>query len=103
MKQALLFAIALCLGLSIAYVDSSRGWDDTGITVFALLVASGMLGFLSPRRPWLWALVVGIWIPLVGIITRQDYTMLLVLLVPLAGAYAGMATRLLIRKARTSL
>lgn len=102
MKQALLFGIALCLGVAIAYVDSSPGWDDTGITVFALLAASGMLGFLSPRRPWLWALIVGIWIPLVGIITRQDYTMLVVLLVPLVGAYAGMGLRLLIRKARTS-
>lgn len=90
--------IAICLGLSIAYLDSRPTWDDTGITALALLATSGFLGFLSPQHPWLWALAVGIWMPLVGVITRQDYTLLLVLLVPLAGAYGGVTFRMVIRK-----
>ena len=54
-----LWVAALAVGILIAYVDSLPHWDDTGITVLALLVSSGLLGMLSPRRPWLWALAVG--------------------------------------------
>jgi hypothetical protein len=93
-----LLAIALASGLLIAYVDSRPTWDDTGITVFALLVTSAIIGLLVQRRPWLYALAVGLWIPLWGIIHAQNASMLLVLLFPFVGVYAGWALRLVVQK-----
>ena len=98
MMQKILLVCALASGLLIAYVDSRPTWDDTGITVFALLVASGIIGLLVQRRPWLYALAVGLWIPLWGIIHTQNLSMLLVLLFPFAGVYAGWALRLVVQK-----
>jgi len=85
--------VALGLGGLVTYVDTRPTWDDTGVTAAALLVASGVLGFLGPRRPWLWGLALGIWIPLLGIARTQDYSTLLALAVALVGAYGGMAIR----------
>ena len=73
-------------------------WDDTGILAGSLLLVSGLLTLLGHRRPWLIALAVGLWIPLHDIYLTHDFKMLLVLLFPLAGAYAGGLVRLGIRK-----
>src|SRR5215212_10959912 len=54
-----LVPLALSFGLAIAYVDSSPGWDDTGVSAAAVLGTSGLFGVLYPARPWLWALAVG--------------------------------------------
>ena len=35
--------IGLAIGLAIALVDTSAGWDDTGISVVAVLAASSLL------------------------------------------------------------
>jgi hypothetical protein len=64
MINKILLAVALSLGAAIAYVDSRPRWDDTGITAAALVLCSGILGAVGPSRPWLWALAVGLWIPL---------------------------------------
>ena len=91
-----LLPLAVLIGLGIAYVDSRPTWDDTAVLVVALLAGSALFGALGPRWPWLWALAVGIWIPLNAIITRQDFSMLIVLAFPLVGAYLGMAARRLL-------
>ncbi len=91
--QRVLLAVALVLGWLVAYVDSRPTWDDTGVTVAALLIISGALGFLGPKRPWLWALALGVWIPLVGIVRTQNYGTMLALVVAFAGAYGGMVIR----------
>ena len=96
--QKILLVIAVLLGLLLAYVDASPHWDDTGIMVGALLLGAAVLALLGQRRPWLVALAVGIWIPLRYILLNHDLRMLVVLLFPLAGAYAGWAARLLARK-----
>jgi hypothetical protein len=88
-----LLPIALGLGLLIAYVDSRPNWDDTGLTALALLACSGLCGVLGPNRPWLWALAVGVWIPLAGIAFARNYGSLLAILFAFAGAYSGMALR----------
>ncbi len=80
MQKALLI-ISLALGAVVTYVDSRPTWDDTGVTAGALLVISGVLGFLGPKRPWLWALALGVWIPLLGVIRAQNYGALLALVV----------------------
>jgi hypothetical protein len=92
----LLFAGAVILGLAIAWVDARPTWDDTGITVGALLLSAGVLGWMAPKRPWLWALAIGIWIPAHAVVQHPgpgSLVMLTVLAFPFAGAYAGMAIR----------
>ena len=89
----MLVPLAILLGLTIAYVDSSPGWDDTGVSAAAVLGASGLFGVLYPARPWLWALAVGVWIPAYGIVREFNYASLLALVFSFAGAYAGAVVR----------
>jgi hypothetical protein len=68
------------------------------------LLFSGSLGFASPRRPWLWAVLIGPWLSLKNLVLRvagrpgwvhpSTYTTILVLLpvsliVCSVGAYGG--------------
>ena len=96
--QKVLLVLGLIAGLLLAYVDSRPNWDDTGITVFALLLSSGLLGLAGFRRPWLLGLVVGIWIPLWEGISRTNFGALAALIFAFAGAYAGWAAHKLLRK-----
>jgi hypothetical protein len=91
--KILLLILALLLGVSIAYMDSRPNWDDTGITAGCLLLATGILGFSSPRNAWVWALAVGMWIPLTAFIRTHDVRMSLILILAFAGAYGGSAIR----------
>src|SRR5512144_116198 len=59
--------LALLTGLLIALVDSSAGWDSTGITAGALLLAGGGVAYLGRGRPWLWMLLVGLPTPAIEI------------------------------------
>jgi len=97
MNKILLILAVLC-GLFLTYVDARPNWDDTGIIAGGMLISAGLITLLGHPRPWLIALAVGIWIPLRYIYINHDLTMLLVLLFPLVGAYAGWAIRLGARK-----
>jgi hypothetical protein len=88
-KEILILAAALLIGLAIAYVDSRPAWDDAGITAFALLAAGGLTGLLIRRRPWLYALALGIWIPLWGALAGGNFGLFLILPIPFAGVYLG--------------
>ena len=57
----LVAVFALAGGVFIKYADSHS--DDVPITLALLFGFSFLLGFLRPRWPWLWALLVGIWVP----------------------------------------
>jgi hypothetical protein len=95
----MLLVAASAVGLAIAYVDSRPSWDDAGISAFSMLIAAGLFGLIAPRRPWLWALAVGIWIPLYAIARAASpgsFAMLIVLVFPFAGAYIGMGVRRLL-------
>ena len=94
--QKILLAAAVVVGLLIAYVDSLPKWDDTGITVFALVFCGGILGLTVRRRPWLYGLAVGLWLPLRAIVLTHDLKFVVVLAFPLAGAYAGWGLQKLI-------
>jgi hypothetical protein len=59
----LLLPGALAVGLAIAVVDLSPGWDDTGVSAGALLTAAALFGAARPSRAWLWALALGLWVP----------------------------------------
>jgi hypothetical protein len=97
MQKMILLVVAFALGILVTYVDSRPNWDDTGVTAAAILLICGILGAAGPRQPWLWALAVGLWIPILGIVRTQNYGSLLALAVAFVGAYAGMALRRLAR------
>jgi hypothetical protein len=89
--------LAAATGAAIAYVDSRPSWDDTGLTAFAVLLASGVFALWIPRRWWLWAILVGAWVPLVEIIRGGNAASLLALAFAAAGAAIGAA----VSRART--
>ena len=84
-------AFAIVAGLAIALVDSSPGWDASGITAGLLLLASGVAAFVDCRRPWLWALLVGLPTPLIEIPSTGSTGSILALAFAAAGAAAGWA------------
>jgi len=84
---ALFFSISF--GLLITWIDSQPTWDDSGITAAAIFIVSAFFGFIMKDRPWLWALSVGIWIPLYNIIFYTNYTTVPVLIFAFVGSYAG--------------
>jgi hypothetical protein len=91
-----LLAAAAVVGALIAFVNSRPTWDDAGITALAMFLAAQVFGLISPRRPWLWAIAVGIWIPALAVVRTSSVgslTMLVVLAFPLLGAYLGSAIR----------
>lgn len=88
-----LFIPAILAGWGITYLDSGPAWDDAGITALFIVIVTGLLGFFGPKRAWLWAILVGIWIPLVGIFITHNFGGVLALVVAFIGAYMGMALR----------
>jgi hypothetical protein len=91
-----LLAAAMVAGSAIALVDALPSWDDTGITAGAMAIVASVFGLLAPQRPWRWALAVGLWIPAYSLARTPALAtlpMLLVVIFPLAGAYAGRAAR----------
>lgn len=95
----LLLIPAVVLGLGIAWMDSRQIWTNTGITWSALVVVSGVLGALDPRRPWLWALGVSVWTPGWTMFQAGDPGILLVILFAFLAAYLSAYVRLAIGKA----
>ena len=98
MRTWLLAIIAAALGVAIAVVDSRPTWDDTGITAGAVLVSAFIISMVAGRRPWLWAVLVGIWVPAITIRNGGDRAALLALVFALVGAYAGHAVSRLRRR-----
>jgi hypothetical protein len=94
--NAFWLAGALTCGALLAWMDSSPGWDDTGITVGLVLIGSAVFGALKPRWAWAAALAVGAWIPLVEIPQSHNYGALAALAFALAGAYGGALARRLL-------
>jgi len=52
--------IAPLLGAGIGYLDSRPTWDDTGITVGAVVLCAFVTAAISPRWAWLSGLAVGL-------------------------------------------
>jgi len=98
MRTWLLAIIAAGLGLAIALLDARPTWDDTGITAGVLLITAFIVSALAGRRPWLWALLVGTWVPALTIVNRGDAAAFLALAFAAAGAYAGFAASRLWRR-----
>ena len=88
-RQPLLAVVAITLGLAIAWVDSRPGWDDTGITAVSLVAAGAITAALSGHRPLLWAVLVGVWTPLLEIPASGDPAPLIALGFACAGSLLG--------------
>jgi hypothetical protein len=91
-----LLLLAGLAGAAIAYMDSRPHWDDAGVTAFSMLLAAAACGAAAPRRPWRWAIAIGLWIPALALLHGgfpQSLLMTALLAFPAAGAYAGAAIR----------
>ena len=88
-RDALLAAAAASIGLAIGYVDSRPTWDDTAITVSLILLTAAIVAGLSGRRPWLWAVLIGAWVPLFEISGSGGPASLIALVVAAVGAVVG--------------
>jgi hypothetical protein len=86
------------IGIAIAYIDSRPSWDDTGITAGLLFLGAAFFAFIASNRPWLWALAVGIWIPLYSVFVIHNYGGMLAILFAFAGSYAGWYLKRLSKK-----
>ncbi len=82
-------ALATFMGLGIAWLDSRPGYDATGVTVGLLLLGAMAVAAASGRRPWLWAVQVGVWVPLFEIGGPTGAASLAALVVTLIGALIG--------------
>jgi hypothetical protein len=91
-----LVLVALILGLLLALMDTRPGWNDTGISAFALLAVCAVFGMVSPGRAWLWVLAVGLWMPLLNIAFYHNYGAILAIAFAFVGAYAGAFARKLL-------
>lgn len=91
-----LLSVAIACGLLLAWIDSRPTWDDAGVMAGLLCVLASMFGCAQPRRPWIWALAVGAWIPMLGLARSGDPASLLALAAGGAGAYAGAGVRRLL-------
>jgi len=90
-RDGALAVAAAAIGFAIGYFDSRPSWDDTGVTVSLILLTSAVLTGISGQRPWLWALLVGGWVPLFEIWGRGGPASLVALVVAAVGATAGYA------------
>lgn len=81
--------LATITGLAIAWIDSRPNWDDTGISVMMVLLASTLFGYISPQKPWLTALAVSVWISLASIAISNNFGALIALIPGFIGAYFG--------------
>ena len=90
-RDGVLLVAAPAIGLLIGYVDSRPTWNDAGITVSLVLLASALAAGVSGRRPWLWALLIGGWVPLLELRGATGPASLVALVVAGMGACAGYA------------
>ena len=81
--------IAAVTGLGIGWLDSRPGNDATGVTVVLLLSAAFAFAAASGRRRWLWAILVGVWVPLFELGGSSGPASLAALVVSIIGAAAG--------------
>src|SRR4051794_36329668 len=85
--------VAAVGGVAIAFVESAPSWDDTGITVVALVVIAAVAAFIARRRPWVVALLVGAPTPLVELAHHGQPAALAALAFAALGATIGWSAR----------
>jgi hypothetical protein len=89
--------LAVGIGLVIGWIDTRPNWDDTGITVALILGSALLFGFGIPEHPWMWALAIGIWIPMFNIVQSRNFESLIAIVPAFLGSYLGYIVRRAIR------
>ncbi len=90
-RHAAAFVVAAAAGIGIALVDSSPGWDSTGITAGLLLIGAGVAAAIGRDSPWLWALLVGLPTPILETVRDGNTGSWLALVFAAVGAAIGWA------------
>jgi hypothetical protein len=99
--DVLYYLLAALGGALAGWLDIKVG--DLLLTAMAVLTANMLLGFLSPRRPWRWVLLIGVFVPIVDWLAyfflsqkperAQIYESFLAFVPGIAGAYGGAVGR----------
>lgn len=99
--DSLYYLLAAIAGAAAGWLDIKVG--DLLLTAMVVLAANMMLGFLSPRRPWRWVVLVGVFVPVVEWLAfffltqkpvrAQIYESFLAFLPGFAGAFGGATGR----------
>lgn len=90
-RRPIAFGVALAIGLGVALIDSSPGWDSTGITAGLLFLGAGVAAAIGRDRPWLWALLVGLPTPILETVRDGNTGSWLALAFAALGAAIGWA------------
>jgi len=95
------YLLAAISGALAGWLDIKVG--DLLLTAMVVLGANMLLGFLSPRRPWRWVVLVGVFVPVVEWLAyfflaekparAQIYESFLAFMPGIAGAYGGAVGR----------
>ncbi|MGA2457930.1 MAG: hypothetical protein ABSF85_10210 [Terriglobales bacterium] len=95
------YLLAAMSGALAGWLDVKVG--DLLLTAMLVLAANILLGFLSPRKPWRWVVLVGVFVPVVEWLAyffltqkperAQIYESFLAFLPGIAGAYGGAVGR----------
>jgi hypothetical protein len=95
--DSLYYLMAASFGVFAGWMDIKVG--DLLFTAMIVLAACMMLGFLRPRKPWRWVVLIGIFVPIVEWLAyfflsqkpmlAQIYESFLAFLPGIAGAYGG--------------
>lgn len=109
MKWWMMLALTAIAGFVIGCVDIRAG--QIQVTLMVIMLATLLLGFLAPKRAWLWA-ALALWFLAGGMLlsvtnTTQPYLLkyvvvALILAVPAqVSAYIGVTTRVLVERRQT--
>ena len=79
--------VAILGGIFIGWIDTSPRWDDTALTVFSLMLISAAGTFIARRKPWLIAILVALWVPLMNVIKYGHWASVFAFLPSLLSAY----------------
>jgi hypothetical protein len=95
------YLLAVLAGISAAWADIKVG--DLLLTAMIVLAACMLLGILSPRKPWRWVLLVGVFVPVSEWLAfvflsqkperAQIYESFLAFVPGIAGAFGGAVGR----------
>jgi hypothetical protein len=91
------YLLAAACGVFAGWIDIKVG--DLLFTAMIVLASCMVLGFIRPRQPWRWVVVIGVFIPLIEWLAyyflsqkperAQIYESFLAFLPGIAGAYGG--------------
>jgi len=88
-----LVVVCIIFGVFIGKMDTSPNWDDTGITVGAILFITFLTGAILKEYAWLWALIVGGCVFGFNLVLRNSYASAIAVVIAFAGAYMGVVFR----------